>query len=202
MAERRPGGIFCPECRAMTTIDDETGVCLFCGSVVLAGKVRPGPRGPGARYMSARVVVDAYELYLSGLSLRACGKAMLERTRYKNAQTCANMLAEQWRLLGWPLRDRIAATRAASWKHGLLPRYGPRDPGQRARNRRASGSVRGVMCAAVKTRYGKGRGEPCQHFALTGGLYCRQHEPTLAEARSVELALMRARSSRSLRLNV
>jgi hypothetical protein len=194
-AQRRPGGVYCPGCRELTTVDERTGRCLFCDELVLGGRpliVEPPthPCGPGrgARFITAGVLRAAYDLYLTGLSLRRVAEMVLDQTTYRNAKSCANSIHDQWRVNGWPLRDRGAASRAASWRHSLA-----RDREHRLNLRRQRGEIRGIRCAAVKTRYGKGRGERCQRPALDGGRYCRYHEPALRDELLAHLERMRGR---------
>lgn len=191
---RRAGGAYCPHCRQATTIDSQ-GRCMHiaCDQVVLGGTLPRVKRGPGARYISAAVLRESYELYLSGLSTRRVAALIVDRTEYANAKTCAVQLCSQWRQMGWPLRDRIAATTATSWKHGLSARDpAKRDADHRRRLRIASGEIRDVQCLAVKTRYGKGRGERCQRPAMLDGVYCHNHEPRLRDVVHAHLAGVRA----------
>lgn len=187
---------FCPHCRSMTTIDS-AGRCMHtdCDRIVLGGKrVTVKYPGAGAKLITVRVLREAYDLYLTGLSLRRVAEEVWPRTKYASARCCANQLHDQFRCQGWPLRDRIAATVAASYKHGLAPRDpAKRSKGLRSMQRRARGDVQGIQCAGIKTRYGKGRGERCQLAAMRGSEFCRQHDPALAEVRALELAALRAR---------
>lgn len=181
---------FCPHCRRSTTIDSH-GRCSHpdCDQVVLGGTL-PVVKypGAGAKLVTVKVLRDAYQLYLEGNSLRQTAAIVLPRTGYASRQTCMNQLATQWRRQGWPLRDRTAATIAASYRHGKA-----KDLAHRRALKLARGEVQGVRCSGVKTRYGRGRGEPCQLFALRGGEFCRYHEPARAEERAAELADLRSR---------
>lgn len=194
---RRPGGVYCPHCRDHTTVADD-GRCLFCDQTVLSGSTLNTKRGPAARNITPRVLRDAYELYLDGLSLRRVAAAIWPRTTYANERTLAVQLSEQWRQLGWPLRDRVAATIGAHYIHGRA-RRASRDAAYHHDIRVASGEIQDLQCAAIKTRYGKGRGEQCQSHALKGGTYCHAHEPARRDQRNAQLADMRTRSPRRAR---
>jgi hypothetical protein len=190
----RAGGAYCPHCRSATTIDSH-GRCMniACDQVVLGGTLREPEaerhvgRSRGPDRVSMKVLREAYDAYLTGLSIRRVAIAFLDQTTYSSVQSCANCLCDAWRGMGWPLRDRVAATRATSYRHGLA-----RDPDHRRRLRRASGEIRDVQCAAIKTRYGKGRGERCQRPAMLDGAYCHNHEPALRDQVHEHLARVRA----------
>lgn len=191
----RRSDVYCPHCRTATTIDTH-GRCMNigCDQVVLGGTLPVSKRGPAARYIKPSLLREAYDLYLQGLSTRRVAALIVDRTEYANAKTCAVQICSQWRQLGWPLRDRIVATTATSWKHGLSARDpAKRDADHRRRQRIARGEIQDVQCAAIKTRYGKGRGERCQRPAMLDGKYCHNHEPRLRDHVCEHLADVRAR---------
>lgn len=175
----------------MSTLNAD-GVCLFCDEQVLKPVPAGRAHGAGSYRMTHKVLREAYEMYLTGLSMRRVAEAMLHRTTYVNAQTFANQLSDQWRLEGWPVRDRIAATRDASYKHGKGSRKNP-DMDHKRAMRHARGDTQMVQCEAVKTRWGKGRGERCKRWALVGSRYCHNHEPSHREQINTDLARARAR---------
>lgn len=189
------GEAYCPHCRRPTTIDTH-GRCMHiaCDQIVLGGTLPVVKRGPAARYISAALLHEAYDLYLQGYSTRRVAALIVDRTGYANARTCAVQLCSQWRQMGWPLRDRIQATVAVSFKHGLASRDpATRDAAHRRRMRVARGEIQDIQCAAIKTRYGKGRGERCRRPAMLDGAYCHNHEPRLRDLVHSHLAELRAR---------
>lgn len=152
--------------------------------------------GPPCR-MTDDQIRAAHTIYdLECLSLRALGALLYEQFGYRTASVCANQLCQSFIRLGLPRRERVAATRAASTKHGRSPRKPYRtDPedflAYRRELRLANGEVRGVRCAGVRTQY-PGKGEPCQRFALTDSEFCRGHDERYAEQRAAHLARARA----------
>ena len=85
---------------------------------------------PVGKHMTAiteDLIREAHELYSVGrddqgrpLSVRKVAAIILPRTTYASAKACANCLHEAWKARGWPTRDRVAATRAATITHGEL----------------------------------------------------------------------------------
>jgi hypothetical protein len=188
--------IACPGCLQLV-FASESGACPHCDRR-LVSSVPPEPPLTG-RYskrfatrghpimMSSDQVAEAYRWYTDhGLSLRRCAERLWPDTGYASPKSCAAMLAEQWRIRDWPLRDRIAATVTASYRHGKA-----RDPVHRRRQRKARGEIRGVQCAGTKTTSPQ-LGRPCQRAALADSQYCHSHDPRFAEAREATLELARA----------
>lgn len=154
---------------------------------------RPGkPIGVHGR-MSEAQVRAAHVLYdEGGYSLRGLADLLWESVGYPNAHACSNALSGYFIRYGLPRRDRVAATQAASVKHGRARRKAYRvDPDDyaayRAEMRRASGEVRGVMCAGVREQYPR-KGAPCENHALAGSDYCRSHDDRYREQVALNLA--------------
>lgn len=199
--------VACPGCLNRVFVT-ENGACPECGrQLVSTVPVRPPLQGRFSKrfvtrghpiMMSTDQVEEAYRWYVDhGLSLRRCADRLWPDTGYASAKSCANALAEQWRIRDWPLRDRIAATVTASYRHGLLSSDSSRRSKAKVREQRlARGEIRGVHCAGVKTT-APGRGRPCQRPALAGGDYCRNHDPDLAAERDAHMAAMRAKAASS-----
>lgn len=173
---------WCPHCRLSTQVDSH-GRCMNrgCDRVVLDGQplvieppTHPCGPGRGSNHITAAVLREGYELYLTGLSLRAVAEAIWPRTQYASPRSCANSIHNQWRALGWRLRSKGAVTAARNWKHGKL-RSGARDPEFRKQQRRASGEIRAQKCAAILDCRGRRRGTQCQMWTPPGSDYCHLH---------------------------
>ncbi len=162
-----------------------------------AGRVRGGQKTGVPCRMTDEQIAAAHTIYdMEGLSLRALGALLYERFGYRSASVCANQLCQSFIRLGLPRRDRIAAVRATSTRHGRSPRKPYRtDPADFLAYRRglrlANGDVRGVRCAGVRTQYPR-KGEPCQMFALRDSEFCFAHDPRYADVRAARLAGARA----------
>ncbi|MCL4836434.1 MAG: hypothetical protein KJ058_00525 [Thermoanaerobaculia bacterium] len=122
-----------------------------------------------------------------GLSCRQLGELVYQKLGYKNARSCGNVLGIYFREAGLPLRDRIEAVVAASTRHGLAPKHGPRPGYGTYRRRVLHGQPDQPPCAAHV------RGRPCQHRAMHGSSYCHSHDPALQASRNEHLARARAR---------
>lgn len=105
---RRAAGIYCPTCRDLTSVNGH-GQCLYCDTRVLRGKAKKPAvkKGPAAHKITASLVREAYDLYLSGLSLRRVAAIVWPRTSYANATTCSVGLMQQFAAHGWKLRRRL-----------------------------------------------------------------------------------------------
>lgn len=190
----KPGlDAWCPRCRAMEATTSD-GCCVWCETQTGGNTVydRPPQRAnAGVPYLADdEVLLEARRLYLTGMSFRRVAAELHSRTAYASAKAFANQLHASFTYRGWKARDRVDATVAASWKHGL---HG--DPAHRARLRRRSGEIRGVMCKGVRQQYPK-KGEPCSRPALAGGEWCIAHDPKLKELRDAQLRQARRAAGR------
>lgn len=185
-----PAG-YCPRCREQSLgYDDAT--CVWCETpLVIAMPRRTYKRRRDAK-LTDRHVEMAYKLYRAGYSLRKLAAAMWERFGFASAHSCDVALHDAFKRQGFPLRNRIEATIAASTKHGLKRRNATPDElaEYKRRRRAAAGGYR--PCAGVKTQ-APGKGRPCQHNASPGSDYCASHDPAREEERRARLAEMRAR---------
>ena len=174
----------------MTSVDSD-GNCLFSND---GHKALGGLRGPRSEVYADRITMKqlsyAYDLYLSGLSVRKVASIIWQDTDYISFQSCASCLYSSFHRLGWPLRSRKDAAIASKWKHGRS-RRGKEDPVLRREQARARGEVRGVRCEGVKTKRPR-FGQQCRRPALTGGRFCEAHDPTQAGAVADRVAAMRA----------
>lgn len=191
---------YCATCEDEALISDR-GLCVWCdtpltkepaaapepdGLRLVPRPPRPSNIGPprGARNMTFAVLQEAYELYLHGqdadgrpLSLRVVAARLLDRTDYSSVKSFTNCLSDAFREQGWPVRDRVAATVAAHYKHGLAPKHGSkRDYKRMLRDQ----TGRQPRCAGVRLQYPK-KGQPCQLPAHKGSSYCRFHDPELRD---------------------
>jgi hypothetical protein len=164
----------------------------------VAGRRRGKPVGKHRRMTDAQVRA-AHVLYQrKGLSLRQLGRALYEQLGYGSAASCANALSDAFLQLGLPTRDRVAASVAASTKHGLATRAArassdPRHLALRRAQRRARGeTLDRPRCAGVRLRYPR-KGEPCGRLAQAGSDFCLQHDPTRRE--DVVAAIEHARAA-------
>jgi hypothetical protein len=125
-------------------------------------------------------------------SLRSISKERWREWGYASANSCMNSLHEAIKAYGMRTHDRkTMAVRSNRARSTRLP--GESEAAHTRRLRIARGEIRGVQCAAVKTRYGRGRGEQCSLPALTGRNYCWAHDPEREEERQRILADARSR---------
>ena len=89
----------------------------------------------------------------------------------------------------WKLDEPLDAAPFIDWLDSLARRLrddptnwvlttGAGDRAHRAKVRRASGEIRGVRCAGVRSTYPR-KGSRCSRPALKGGEFCRYHDPAL-----------------------
>lgn len=212
---------FCPTCDDESLISDR-GLCVWCDTPLSAGdeqlrvipRPAPEPRrfrkdgspwrpavGRGPVKVTMPVLREAYDLYLHGrddqdkpLSLRKVAALLLHKTDYASEKSFANQMSDAFRDLGWPVRDRIAATVRASTTHGLLigakrpvARGGRSRAAYKYRRRRQLGLVR-PPCSSLKVD-----GDPCTRPAMHGSDYCIAHDPARREQVLLDLEDARSR---------
>ena len=188
---------WCPRCRAVeaTTAD---GSCVWCGAQTGGNTVYdlpPQRANAGVPYLAdEETLLEARRLYLTGMSFRRVAAELHSRTAYRTPNAFANQLHTSFTYRGWKARERVDASVAASWRHGL---HG--DPAHRARLRRRTGEIRGVMCQGVRGQYPR-KGEPCGRPALAGGDYCIAHAPELKDWRDEVLRKAREAAGREERV--
>lgn len=186
---------WCPTCQDHALTSD-TGLCVWCDTPIATPHddtpVRViQPKRGNLVALTSRQLTEARRLYYQELmSLNQAAKTLLPATRYVSHTSLAQTLSHQFKLHGWPVRGRVEETVRVSTIHGLSPRSG-KDPAHVRALKVARGTVRDVMCAAVRTQYPR-KGQPCQRPALAGGDYCHAHDPKRAAARAAHLAAMRA----------
>lgn len=133
------------------------------------------PKGLYRRRRDAKLdiakVRAAHRLYQEGLSVRKVADLIWERFEFASAASCAQALHDAFTAEALPLRNRIDATVAASWKHGKARRRS-RDREHVRAQRVARGEIRDRRCAATTSS-----GRPCARFALADRDHCIAHEP-------------------------
>ena len=183
--------------RLARTVPETARVCTSCGgpksyaadSCWACYLAAGGHRGRRHRSRPAKcteqVVLEAYELYQAGLSLRKVAAEIHPRTTYASVKSCANALHDQFTRRGWPLRDRVEASRDATVVHGSGD-----DKAAAKRWRRRQAGMR-PPCAGVRTQYPR-KGAPCQRPAQVGSDFCIAHDPARAAEREQRLIDARA----------
>lgn len=182
----------CPTCRTESLLNRQ-GRCVWCDTQVATppakrSKAKANVNRGVPVLMGDAVLEQAHELHKAGQSLRSISQELLPQTGYSSPKSLLMALSAQFRHRGWYIRPRIEATVKAHLKHGRT-----RDPKYRREQRRKSGEVRGVLCAGIKMGPPR-KGEPCQHYAMAGSDYCRQHDPALRDV--VVAAALYARAQR------
>jgi hypothetical protein len=187
LSSSMPPGLdaYCPRCREVQPSRGD-GTCLWCDAQTGGNSIpnvvdRLGDKRKEARSRNAGVpylcteehLLEVRRLYLTGLSLRAAAEVVHPATAYKNARSMGIAMYDLFSARGWNRRSQRETTAARNYKHGKA-----KDLAHRRRLRRASGEVRGVLCAGVR-KNAPGKGRPCKHYAMAGSDYCRAHEPSL-----------------------
>lgn len=140
--------------------------------------------------LDAAKVEACWTLYDRGMSLRAIAAVVWERYGYASPHSASVALHDAFRLGGKPLRDRVAATRKASYRHGLKSRADPdteRYNELRRRRRVDRGETHGRICEALTKR-----GYPCRLHALDEARFCFAHDPSTDDLRRAILERARA----------
>jgi hypothetical protein len=191
--------VHCPTCRADTILRDDRDSCSFCGTQIISrapartyGEGKRAARGPAQRCIREPLLVEAYELYQSGLTLRQVAAAILDRTTYASMKSCANGIHEAFRLRGWPLRSQRSVTIARNIERGTPRLPGETDRAYKLRVRQAREGRQPRCAATVRQPAGRRRGQPCLHQAMVGSDFCYAHNPERARQREELCARMRA----------
>lgn len=121
--------------------------------------------------LSPELLATARDLYEQGYGFRRIAQQLHERSGAASVSSLCNSLNHAFIVLGWPIRDRVEATRLASWKHGRKTREG-HDEGAYRRWYKTEHGLYQPRCAGTRTD-----GKPCSKPALTGGVHCISHDP-------------------------
>ncbi len=117
-------------------------------------------------------------------------------TSYKTSKTLGRALYAAFRFHGWPRRDRIEATRIASYRHGLAPRKRKQVLGPRAEGdyRKWLKHQRGEVRPRCRGRVASGprAGERCLRPACHGSTFCQFHGARQATVVAARTEAMRA----------
>lgn len=127
----------------------------------------------------------AWLYYYEEIGFVKIGARLLHRTSYTTPHACGNAMCRMFKRMGWPARDRIEATRAASYKHGLKPRKGTNTGKYNAWRKAKKGERQRCTATSRKTD------ARCTRFAPTGKKVCYAHDPDF-EARRVAGGAARA----------
>lgn len=193
---------YCPACKESSAVDGDL-LCLWCGGPTEAEQPKRRRRGgwkrPGRTSLYSEAQLRALHVFHTreGLSINELAKRTFAATGYKTHGSAASAISKQWKSLGLPARDRIAATVAASTRHGMAPKHGPR-PGYGTYKRRVLRSEADQpLCQGVRQNHPR-KGEPCGRPATKGSRFCPQHDPELAVRRRIHLERVHARQRAAL----
>lgn len=153
------------------------------------------PRG-SRRRLSEEQVAEAYRRYREeGISAHALAKEIYREAGYASPSSCETALGRAFHEAGYEVRERIAATRLASTKHGMAPKHGPR-PGYGPYKRRVlRGQDDRPLCAGRKETSPE-KGRPCERRAMRGSAFCPGHDPERRERRRAHLARLHEQTRR------
>lgn len=186
---------WCPSCKESSAVDADR-LCLWCGGPTEAERPKRGgwkrPDLVGSRYTEAQLhALHVFHLR-DRLSIRELGRRTFAAAGYKSHRVAEIAISREWKRLGLQARDRIEATRLASTKHGMAPRYGSRAGYGTYRRRILHGEEDQPLCAGVRQNHPR-KGEPCELRAMKGARFCSQHDPERAAARVAHLDEVHAR---------
>ena len=150
----------------------------------------------GARLSEEDIRTIQRRHYTGYESLRSICRELWQEKGYASANSMLNTLCST--LDSYGLRKRSQAEMTAHSNRMRSTRLEGEGKNEfKRRRRRELGQAHGRVCAATKTRYGKGRGERCQLAALNDSEFCRFHDPRHEE--SNRKILEHTRSHRSAR---
>ena len=189
----------CFRCR--TDVAPVAGRCPWCDYPLEQRERRTSAPAPRARRkrrrcdakLNADQVDAAWKVYEAGHSVRWIAHRIWRQWGFASANSCKTALYDAFAAEGYRLRERIAATRAASTTHGLRPRRGQTEAERRAYNdlRNARRNHR-PQCRGIKAHPPQ-KGRRCKRKALADSEYCFNHDPRNHDAIVTHLADLRAR---------
>lgn len=144
--------------------------------------------------LSPELLREARRLYEDeGMGFLRIARQLHPQTTAATVNSLCNSLHHAWKVHGWPTRDRVEATRLASWKHGRKVRAG-HDEGAYRRWFKETHGLYQPTCEGTLTGRGNpaDAGRPCTKPTLTGGRFCAQHDPERQAEHAARLARMRA----------
>lgn len=140
-----------------------------------------------ARLSEADIRRIQWRHYVGYESLRSICREQWQEKGYASDKSMLNTVCDTLKAYG--LRKRSPSEMTAHTNRMRSTRLEGETKNEfKRRRRRELGQAHGRVCEAVKTRYGKGRGEQCRHAALNDSSYCRYHDHRYAEANSEHLA--------------
>lgn len=201
-----PGGekthAYCDACREEVPVGEEDE-CLWCLGPTRDEyrKRKPAKKSDRRRRPKGRISHEQLRLLHrihieKGRSINSLAEELWEQFGYASKRSCASAIGRGFKQLGLKARDRIEATVAASTKHGMAPKHGPR-PGYGFYKRRVLHGIPDQPGCAGTLTQGAVRGERCSRPAMHGSEFCSSHDPTLAAQREAHLREVRIRWARS-----
>jgi hypothetical protein len=202
-----PLSAWCAKCRTLV-IPQPDGRCAWCDTPtgLVDHDREPQRRGGGPRAITPELLIEARDLYATGLSIRQVAALILPRTTYRSAASCAESLYSMFAVRGWRLRPQREVTSARNYRHGRASnaqqaRHDSDYAAYRREQRIANGDQHGRRCAGHKQQP-PGRGQRCSRPALNDSDYCQSHDPRrrAANARRLVDARQRGAADRAARL--
>lgn len=187
----RPTHGYCSNCNEDSAIN-AANECLWCGSPTEQRTKRPAQTEQmGSRYTEPqlRVLHQAHE---RGESVSQLARKTYERVGYGSAGAASYAIRREWKRMGLPVRDPIAATVLASTKHGLAPKHRPQIGYSAYKRRVHRDQPDRPPCAGVRENYPR-KGEPCGKPAMHDSEFCWNHDPARRDEAVVYLAQGRRR---------
>lgn len=142
--------------------------------------------------LSPELLTRGRELYEQGMGFQRIARELHEGSGAASVSSLSNSINHAFRHYGWPIRDRVEATRLASWRHGRATR--DRDAGSYRRWFRTEHGLYQPRCqGTIKGGTLPSRaGEQCTKPAMQGEAFCAQHHPERVGRDREQLARMRA----------
>ena len=109
----------------------------------------------------------AWHYYYDGYGFLRTARAINYKLPGRSDKSIATSLNDIWSINGWPARDRVQATRIASWKHGLKTRAS--GDLQYRRWARTNSQPPRPRCAHLKGE------QRCRNYASRQSKYCYGH---------------------------
>ena len=189
---------YCDHCAEEVPINSMTETCLWCDGPTREFRAR---RNKAVKPTDRRTLRESklgndrlrllHRIHIEkGMSINQLAAQLYEKHGYASKSSCATAIGNGFKRLDLKARDRVEATVAASTKHGMAPKHGPRPGYNTYRRRVLNGQPDQPRCEGT-VRQGKAKGERCQRPAIFGSTFCQAHEPSREEARVLHLAAMR-----------
>jgi hypothetical protein len=139
-----------------------------------------------ARLSEADIRAIQWRHYVGYESLRSICRELWQEKGYASDKSMLNTVCDTLALYGLKKRSQPEMTAHSNRLRSTRLEGETKDEFRR-RRRREIGQAHGRVCEAVKTRYGKSRGEQCQHAALDDSTFCASHDPRYRERNAKHL---------------